>query len=54
MIVKRSDGYHVMSHDGKKHLGGAYPSRKLAVKRLQQIEYFKHKGAAAVAKSYGR
>lgn len=40
MIVKREDGYHVMSEHGK-HLGGPY-SKEHAKKRLRQIEYFKH------------
>lgn len=43
-IVKREDGYHVMSERGK-HLGGPYGSNDEAVKRLQQVEYFKHQGS---------
>ena len=43
MIVKRKDGYHVLSEKGK-NLGGPYKARGEAVKRLQQVEYFKHKG----------
>lgn len=43
MIVKRPDGYHVMSEDGSKHLGGPYKSHTEAMGRLQQVEYFKHK-----------
>lgn len=48
MIVKRKDGYHVMSEkkDSKgkrKNLGGPYKTRPAAVKRLGQVEYFKHK-----------
>jgi hypothetical protein len=41
MIVKRKDGYHIMSHDGKKHLGGPY-SKEKAESRLKEIEAFKH------------
>lgn len=41
MIVKREDGYHVVSEKGK-NLGGPYKSKKQAAKRLQQVEYFKH------------
>lgn len=41
-IRKISTGYVVMSHKGKK-LGGPYKSRKEAVKRLQQVEYWKRK-----------
>ena len=49
MIVKRSDGYHVVSESkdkkGKrKNLGGPYATREGAKRRLQQVEYFKHKG----------
>lgn len=47
MIVKRADGYHVISEkkeaDGKhKNLGGPYKTREEADKRLRQVEYFKH------------
>lgn len=41
MIVKRKDGYHVVSHEGK-NLGGPYSSREQAKKRLMQVEMFKH------------
>lgn len=41
VIVKREDGWHVMSEKGK-HLGGPYKSRSAAKKRLQQVEMFKH------------
>lgn len=46
IIRKRPDGYHIMSHDGSKHLGGPYSKAK-AKKRLAQIEYFKQKAATA-------
>jgi hypothetical protein len=39
-IVKRDDSYAVVSKKGKNL--GTYPSRKQAVKRLRQVEYFKH------------
>ena len=47
MIVKRKDGFHVMSEtkgkNGKrKNLGGPFKSRAQAVKRLGQVEFFKH------------
>ena len=42
MIVKRKNGYYVVSESGKK-LGGPYTTRAQAVKRLKQVEYFKHK-----------
>lgn len=43
MIVKRKGGYYVVSENGK-NLGGPYPSKEAARKRLNQVEYFKHKG----------
>ena len=42
MIVKKKDGYHVLS-EKKKNLGGPYKTRKEAEKRLSQVEYFKHR-----------
>lgn len=42
-VVKRKDGWHVVSKEGK-NLGGPYKTKKEAVKRLQEVEYFKHKG----------
>jgi len=50
MIIKRNDGYHVVSptHKDKeghmKNLGGPYKTRDEAAKRLAQVEYFKHQG----------
>ena len=43
MIVKRKDGYYVVSEKGK-NLGGPYQGRAEAAKRLREVEYFKHKG----------
>jgi len=43
MIVPVKGGYKVVSESGK-NLGGPYKSREQAEKRLQQVEYFKHKG----------
>jgi len=43
MIVKKKDGYHVLSEKAKKNLGGPYKTRDEALKRLRQVEYFKHK-----------
>ncbi len=44
MIKKRSDGkYDVVSEDGSKRLGKDL-SKKGAVKRLRQVEYFKRRG----------
>lgn len=42
MIKKKKEGYFVLSEKSGKNLGGPYKSRKEAVKRLQQVEYFKH------------
>lgn len=42
MIVKRKDGYHVVSEDGK-NLGGPYKTEYQAKRRLAQVEYFKHR-----------
>jgi hypothetical protein len=44
MIRKRKDGYHVLSEKTGKNLGGPYKTRAAAVKRLQQVEFFKRKG----------
>jgi hypothetical protein len=43
MIRKVSGGWKVLSEKGK-NLGGPYKSIAEARKRLQQVEYFKHKG----------
>lgn len=43
MIKKSGGGYKVTSESGK-NLGGPYPSKSQADKRLKQVEYFKHKG----------
>jgi hypothetical protein len=45
MIVKRKDGYHVISEKTGKNLGGPYKTRAEAAKRLKQVEYFKHRKA---------
>jgi len=42
MIVKEKEGYRVKSEKGK-NLGGPYKTKAEAQKRLQQVEYFKHK-----------
>ena len=41
MIKKQGTKYSVWSEDGKKRLGKP-SSKKQAVKRLRQVEYFKH------------
>jgi phage gp29-like protein len=40
-IVHRKDGWHVLSEDSSKHLGGPYKTRSQALRRLRQIEHFK-------------
>jgi hypothetical protein len=47
-IVKRKDGYYVISEKTGKNLGGPYKTYKEAVKRLQQVEYFKHKASKEI------
>jgi hypothetical protein len=47
-IVKKTDGYHVMSEDGQKHLGGPYKTKEEALKRLGEVEYFKHEGKSQI------
>lgn len=42
MIAKRKDGYYVLSEKTRRNLGGPYKSREEAVKRLRQVEFFKH------------
>jgi len=44
MIVKRKKGYYVISKKASKNLGGPYKTRQAALKRLRQVEFFKHKG----------
>lgn len=44
MIVKRKAGYHVLSEKTRRNLGGPYKTRAEAVKRLRQVEFFKHRG----------
>jgi hypothetical protein len=46
IIVKKKDGYHVISEKTGKNLGGPYKTKKEAEKRLRQVEFFKHKGEA--------
>ena len=41
MIVKRKLGYFVLS-EKRKNLGGPYKTRDEALKRLRQVEFFKH------------
>ena len=42
MIVKRKKGYYVISKKTKRNLGGPYKKRDEALKRLREVEFFKH------------
>lgn len=42
MIVKKKDGYYVLSEKTKRNLGGPYKTEEEAKKRLRQVEFFKH------------
>jgi len=44
VIKKTNKGYTVVSEGKGKNLGGPYKTKAAAVKRLGQVEYFKHKG----------
>src|SRR5208282_1723082 len=52
-IVKRKDGWHVLSEKGK-NLGGPYKSRGRAKKRLNQVEYFKHRKGSIIISPTGQ
>lgn len=41
MIVKKKNGYFVLSKKTKRNLGGPYQTREEALKRLRQVEFFK-------------
>lgn len=43
MIVKSGKGFQVKSDSGNKNLSKPGLSKKAAVKRLQQVEYWKNK-----------
>jgi len=38
MIVKRKDGWYVVSHTTGKSLGGPYDTKKEAAERLRQVK----------------
>ncbi|MDP2599049.1 MAG: hypothetical protein Q8P49_04415 [Candidatus Liptonbacteria bacterium] len=46
MIRKRKNGYYVLSEKTGRNLGGPYQTRGEAVRRLRQVEFFKHKKKA--------
>jgi len=41
-IVKRSDGYYLISKKTGRNLGGPYETREQALKRERQVQFFKH------------
>jgi hypothetical protein len=43
MIRKTKKGYVVYSEKTSRRLGGPYKTRAEALRRLRQVEYFKHK-----------
>ena len=43
MIKKVKEGYKVVSEKSGKNLGGPYKTKAQAVKRLQQVEFFKRR-----------
>ena len=43
MIKKSSKGYTVLSKEHKKPMG-TYDTKKAAIKRMLQVEWFKNKG----------
>lgn len=42
MIVKKDDGYYVLAKKNRRNLGGPYKTRSEVLKRLRQVEFFKH------------
>lgn len=54
MLKQESDGWHVYSEDGEKHLGGPYDSKREAVNRLRQVEHFKEDGMTVDWTAYYR
>ena len=43
MIKKVKGGYDVVSRTTGRNLGGPYKTREEALKRLRQVEFFKHR-----------
>lgn len=50
IIREEKDGFYCYSHDGKKKLGGPYPTRVQAQRRLRQVEHFKEEAKDQVDK----
>lgn len=53
MIVKSGSGYQVKSESGK-NLSKPGMSKAQAKKRLQQVEYFKHKLVSSQMRAYSK
>ena len=53
MIVKVKGGWKVVSEKGK-NLGGPYPNKAAAKRRLREVEYFKHAEKMATSFDLGR
>jgi hypothetical protein len=45
-VIKRVKGGFKVTSESGKNLGGPYPTKAKAEKRLKQVEFFKHKGEA--------
>jgi hypothetical protein len=43
MIKKVKGGYKVLSEKTGKNLGGPYKTREEALRRIRQVEFFKHR-----------
>lgn len=52
MIVKSDGGYQVKSESGGKNLSKPGLSKAKAVKRLKQVEFFKHKITSNASAAY--
>ncbi len=48
MIVKKHNGYYVLSEKSKRSLGGPYVTKAAALNRLREIEYFREKKMGVV------
>ena len=53
MIKKVKGGYKVVSESTGKNLGGPYKSKKQAINRLRQVEFFKHNKSVRSIRNWG-
>lgn len=42
MIVKRKEGFFVLSEKTKRNLGGPYKTEEEAKRHVRQVDFFKH------------